>query len=134
MSPGQPSAVLDTADVSLSAISVDGHLIYCNRAFLQEHKFDHKYGFHASIRESLPDLWKRFKGSEEGEDKAFKVVNLRSTSYGKPLGHLLVSFKKDVSHVNKKDLHAIVSVDDHPDFIDSYTGLYVANPQADTIL
>jgi transcriptional regulator with PAS, ATPase and Fis domain len=133
ISPGQPSAVLDTADVSLSAISADGRLIYCNRAFLQEHKFDHKYGFHASIRESLPDLWKRFKGSEEGEDRAFKVINLRSTGYGKPLGHLLISFKKDVSHVNKKDLHAIVSVDGHPDFIDSYTGLYVANPQADTV-
>jgi transcriptional regulator with PAS, ATPase and Fis domain len=133
ISPGQPSAVLDTADVSLSAISVDGRLIYCNRAFLQEHKFDHKYGFHASIRESLPDLWKRFKGSEEGEDRTFKVINLRSTGYGKPLGHLLISFKEDVSHVNKKDLHAIVSVDGHPDFIDSYTGLYVANPQADTV-
>ena len=133
LSPEQPSAVLDTADVSLSVISGDGRLIYCNRAFLQEHKFDHKYGFHTSIRDSLPDLWQRFKGSEEGEDRALKVVNLRSTSYGKPLGHLLVSFKNDVSHINKKDLHAIVSVDDHPDFIDSYTGLYVANPQADTV-
>ncbi len=128
-----PLAVLDTAYVSLSAISGDGRLIYCNRAFLQEHTFDHKYGFRTSIRESLPALWKRFKGSEEGEDRAFKVVNLRSTSYGKPLGHLLVSFKKDISHVNKKDLHTIVSVDDHPDFIDSYAGLYVANPQADTV-
>ncbi len=131
--PEQPSAVLDTADASLSVISGDGRLIYCNRAFLQEHKFDHKYGFHTSIRESLPDLWKRFKGSEEGKDRAFKVVNLRSTSYGKPLGHLLVSFKKNVSHINRNDLHTIVSVDDHPDFIDSYTGLYVANPQADTV-
>ncbi len=129
----QPSAVLDTADVSLSVISGDGRLVYCNRAFLQENKFDHKYGFHSSIRESLPALWKRFKKSEVEKDRAFKVVNLRSTSYGKPLGHLLVSFKRDVPHVNTQDLHTIISEDDHPDFIDSYTGLYVATPQADTV-
>jgi len=133
ISAGQPSAVLDAADVSLSAISGDGRLIYCNRAFLQEHKFDHKYGFHASIRDSLPDLWQRFKESERDDAGTFKVVNLRSNNYGKPLGHLLVSFKKDSLQTGTQDIHAVVSVDDHPDFINSYTGLYVATPQADTV-
>ncbi|MCP3887863.1 MAG: hypothetical protein GY702_03170, partial [Desulfobulbaceae bacterium] len=133
ISPEQPLAVLDSASFSISAITGDGKLIYCNRAFLQEHQFDYKYGFHASIRDSLPDLWKRFKKPGRRESNAFKVINLRSKGCNRPLGHLLVSFKKDIPEVSKRDLYSLVSMDDHPDFINSYAGLYVANPQADTI-
>jgi transcriptional regulator with PAS, ATPase and Fis domain len=133
ISPEQPSAVLDTADFAISAITADGSLIYCNRTFLQEHIFDHKYGFHASVRESLPDLWKRFREPDECDDNTFKVINLRTNGYDKPLGHLLVSLKEDVPKVTEQDLHSLVSVDEHPDFIDSYAGLYVATPQADTV-
>lgn len=133
ISPEQPSAVLDTADFAISAITADGSLIYCNRTFLQEHIFDHKYGFHASVRESLPDLWKRFREPDECDDNTFKVINLRTNGYDKPLGHLLVSLKDEVPKVSEQDLHSLVSVDEHPDFIDSYAGLYVATPQADTV-
>lgn len=133
ISPEQPSAVLDTPDFAISAITTDGSLIYCNRTFLKEHIFDHKYGFHASVRESLPDLWKRFKEPDEYDDDTFKVINLRTNGYDKPLGHLLVSLRDNVPKVSEQDLHSLVSVDEHPDFIDSYAGLYVATPQADTV-
>lgn len=133
ISPKQPLAVLDTADFAISAITTDGRLIYCNRTFLQQHTVDHKYALHASIRESLPYLWKRFRGKEECSDDTFKVINLRSNSYGQPFGHLLVSLKDDFPKVTKRDLYPLVSVEDHPDFVNSYAGLYVATPQADTV-
>ncbi len=133
ISPEQPLAVLDTADFAISAITAGGRLIYCNRTFLQEHAIDHKYGFQVSIRESLPDLWKRFSGPNAYDDATFKVINLRSDGYDQPLGHLLVSFKNDIPKVSTRDLHSLVTIDDHPNFVHSYAGLYVATPQADTV-
>ncbi len=134
VNPENPYAILDTEDATIAAITDTGHLIYCNRAFLLKYNIEHKGGYFPTICEALPSLWERFrKPTPESRDKAFKVVNLRLDASGKPLGHLLVSFEKEFSSKHKIDLHAIVSIDNHPDFINSYTGLYVANPKAYTI-
>ena len=134
INPKQPSAVLDSADFAISAITGDGNLVYCNRAFLQEYKFDHQYAFNTSIRESLPEVWKRFKQpAQRGKDTSFKVINLLANGYSNPLGHLLIIQKMDVIKEKNLDLYSLVSVENHPDFINAYGGLYVADPQADTV-
>lgn len=131
--PKDHCAILDTEDVTIAAMTGDSRLIYCNRAFLQKYDLDHKGGYCPTIRESLPGLWEQCREQGTGGDKNIKVINLRLDSSQKPLGHLLVSFEKDTSSSRESDLHTLVSVDNHPDFINSYAGLYVANPQADTI-
>jgi transcriptional regulator with PAS, ATPase and Fis domain len=132
--PENPCAILDSEDTTIAAITDTGHLIYCNRAFLQKYNVEHQAGYPPAICETLPSLWKLFrKPPPKGSDKAFKVINLRLDSSGRPLGHLLVSFEKDSSSKHKIDLYSIVSTDNHPDFINSYTGLYVANLKAYTV-
>jgi len=133
ITPEQPLAVLDTSDFAISAIAVDGNLIYCNRAFLREFHVDHQYACKYSIRESLPDVWKRFKQPTKSSDDSFKVINLRADGYDKPLGHLLVHTRNADFRDATKDLHGLISVDNHPEFNNSYAGLYVADTRANTI-
>jgi transcriptional regulator with PAS, ATPase and Fis domain len=134
ISPENPCAVLDSEDTTIAAITDTGHLIYCNRAFLLKYDVEHQGGYSPTICEALPSLWELFRKSPlNGGDRSFKIINLRVDSSGRPLGHLLVSFEKDSSSKHKTDMHTIVSVDNHPDFINSYTGLYVANPKAYTV-
>ena len=49
------------------------------------------------------------------------------------VGHLLVSFQKSSRDLGEIDFHAMLSQDEHPLFIDSYVGFYVADPQAFTL-
>lgn len=134
VSPEDPCAILDTEDATIAAITGNGRLIYCNRAFLVKHDIDHKGGSYPAIHEALPSLWEMFrKPSRRGGDESLKVINLRLNSSNKPLGHLLVSFQKDSPGKSKIDLHTVISVDNHPYFTDSYIGFYVANPEAYTI-
>ena len=130
--PERPTAVLDTVDLAISAITRDGSLVYCNRAFLQEHRLD-RYGLNTSLRESVPGLWERFKHRQFSGDESVAVFNLYGHDSDGPDGHLLVCPRAQERQGKKPDLLSLVSVDDHPDFINSYTGLYVANPEADTI-
>lgn len=44
--PHHPSAILDTEDVAIAAITKNGHLIYCNPAFLLK-----------NVREKLSKFW-----------------------------------------------------------------------------
>ena len=134
ISPENPCAILDTEDASIAAITDNGHLIYCNRAFLMKYDVDSKGECPPTIYDVLPSRWELFKKpSPGGGDNALKIINLRLDSSSRPLGHLLVSFEKDSSSKSKIDLYTIVSVDNHPDFINSYIGLYVANPDGYTV-
>ncbi|MGA7877876.1 MAG: sigma 54-interacting transcriptional regulator [Desulfoferrobacter sp.] len=134
VSPEDPYAILDTEYATIAAITGNGRLICCNRAFLLKYNVDYKGGCYLTIREALPSLWELFRRPPpRGGEKTVRIINLRLDSSAKPLGHLLVSFEKDSPGRNKIDLHTIVSVDNHPDFINSYAGLYVANPEAYTV-
>ncbi len=134
VSPEDPYAILDTEYATIAAITGNGRLICCNRAFLLKYNVDYKGGCYLTIREALPSLWELFRRPRpRGGEETVRIINLRLDSSAKPLGHLLVSFEKDSPGRNKIDLHTIVSVDNHPDFINSYAGLYVANPEAYTV-
>ncbi|WP_163338970.1 sigma-54-dependent Fis family transcriptional regulator [Desulfopila sp. IMCC35008] len=133
ISPKQPSAVLDTASFAISAITRDGNLIYCNRAFLHDNEFDPRCAFNTSIQESMPELWQKFQQPGSLHESSFKVINLRSSNYASPLGHLLVSIRDESFDEDERNIHSLVSIENHPAFIESYVGLYLASPQADTI-
>lgn len=134
VSPQDPYAILDTEDATIAAITANGRLISCNRAFLLKYDIDTKGRCRPTVPEALPSLWELFREQPpEGGDQALKIINLRLHSSAKPVGHLLISFEKGPPRTNKIDLHTILSADNHPDFINSYAGLYVANPQAYTV-
>jgi hypothetical protein len=42
--PNHPSAILDTDDAAIAAITKNGHLIYCNRAFLLKNDIEYRGG------------------------------------------------------------------------------------------
>lgn len=133
ITPQCPSAVVDTEEFALSAITPDGRLIMCNRAFLQANELDHRYAFTASIREMLPGLWEQFTASTRGRRHGFKVINLRSGKSARPVGHLLVNTLNAKKKYGAGDLFSMVSADNNLDFQNAYDGLYVATPSADTL-
>ena len=132
--PSRLTAVLDEENLAACVIMPDGRLMYCNRSFLMANTFDHVNGFNTSIREFLPGLWDQFIESPKRSEDRFKVINLRiNRSDEKPVGHLLVNFRKIHKKASNQDLSSLLFVDDHPEFINAYDGLYVATPEADTI-
>lgn len=128
-----PTAVLDEEKLAICVITPDGRLMYCNRSFLLANSFDHASGFNTSIREFLPALWERFIDSGSGCRDSFRVVNLRLDRSEKPIGHLLVNFRKLQKKTVNQDLSSLLLADDHPEFKNAYDGLYVATPEADTV-
>jgi transcriptional regulator with PAS, ATPase and Fis domain len=68
----------------------------------------------------------------QAKPKDLKVINLWGTSSDKPNGHLVVSFPKE-NHGEQKIDADVLSIENHPNFVNSYTGLYLANPEAYTI-
>jgi transcriptional regulator with PAS, ATPase and Fis domain len=132
--PHHPRAILDTEDVAIAAVTKNGHLIYCNPAFLLKNNIEYRDGRYPNIREVLPGLWDLLKKPPlENRDKLPKIINVRSHSCNKLLGHLIAFFEKKNPERSKIDFNAIISADKHPDFVNSYTGLYVADPAAYTI-
>ena len=131
--PSCPSAVLDEEHLAFCVITPDGRLMYCNRSFLMAHSFDHVHGFNTSIREFLPQLWEQFIDPGLRCPEGLKVVNLRLHRTEKPVGHLLVNFRKTHKNASSTDLSSVLLVDEHPEFINAYDGLYVATPEADTV-
>jgi transcriptional regulator with PAS, ATPase and Fis domain len=88
----------------------------------------------SNIREAFPRLWHQFKNpAEAGEDKNLKIINIRSNADNKPLGHLLVFFGEKRREISIKNLYNIISTTNHPHFVSSYMGLYVADPDAYTL-
>jgi transcriptional regulator with PAS, ATPase and Fis domain len=132
--PHHPSAILDTEDVAIAAITKNGHLIYCNPAFLLKNDIEYRDGRYPNIREVLPGLWDLLKKPPlENRNKHPKIINVRSNSCNKLLGHLIAFFEKKDPERGKIDFNAVLSADKHPHFVNSYTGLYVADPGAYTI-
>jgi transcriptional regulator with PAS, ATPase and Fis domain len=126
-------AFLDTEDAAIAAITGNGSLIYHNRAFLQKNKGDYTGAKNPNIREVFPQLWNQFRNPCEANTlKNLKIVNMRSNSGGKPFGHLLVSFDEKKRRIPIKNLYNIISEKNHSDFINSYVGLYIADPDAYT--
>jgi transcriptional regulator with PAS, ATPase and Fis domain len=132
--PNNPCAVLDTEDAAIAAITKNGHLIYCNRAFILRNQIEYSGGHPPNIREVLPDIWDPFqKPPLENRNKLVKVINVRSSSGNKLLGHLLIFFEKKDPERSKIDFITVLSADNHPKFVNEYNGLYVASPEAYTI-
>lgn len=126
-------AILDTEDISFAAVARNGDIIYCNRAFLLEYHIDHKSNRYPNIHEILPDFWDlRYKTSTAMKNKNRKVINLWTDVSKRPLSHLIISFNKKAPGKSKIDLDTI-SLENHPDFLKFYTGLYVADPEAYTL-
>ena len=134
VSPKDPIAFLDTEDATIVAITGSGHLIYHNRAFLQRNPVDCTGTRSPNIREAYPDLWDLFRHPPRAEGaKKLKVINVRSDSSGRPLGHLLVAFEKKNPKTSITDFHTVISAQNHPAFTGYYVGLYVADPEAYTV-
>jgi transcriptional regulator with PAS, ATPase and Fis domain len=132
--PNHPSAILDTEDVAIAAVTKTGHLIYCNPAFLLKNDIEYRDGRYPNVREVLPGLWDLLKKPpSEIRNKGPKIINVRSNSCNRLLGHLITFFEKKNPDRGKIDFNAVISADKHPDFVNSYTGLYVADPEAYTI-
>jgi|GEM_PF-2309430 len=93
VSPEDPCAILDTEHATIAAITGNGRLICCNRAFLLKYNVDHKGGCYLTIREALPSLWELFKRPppRDGE-KTVRIINLRLDSSAKPLTVQYLSF------------------------------------------
>lgn len=126
-------AILDTEDISFAGVTRNGDIIYCNRAFLLEYHIDQKSIRYPNIHEILPDFWGlRCKTSTEMKTKKRRVINLWTDVSERPLGHLIISFNKKAPGKSKIGLDTI-SLENHPDFLKFYTGLYVANPEAYTL-
>jgi len=81
----------------------------------------------------LPTLWAQFSASKRLGADNVKVFNLRCGKAAQPVGHLLVSMLNPGEPPPFKDLHALVTTENHPDFENAYDGLYVATPSADTV-
>jgi transcriptional regulator with PAS, ATPase and Fis domain len=134
--PHHPSAILDTEDVAIAAITKTGHLIYCNPAFLRKNDIEYREGRYPNIREVLPGLWDLLKKppqSPSENKKLPKIINVRSNSCNRLLGHLITFLEKKNPERGKIDFNTVLSADKHPDFVNSYTGLYVADPGAYTV-
>lgn len=133
ISKSYPSAVLDTEDTSFAAVARNGDIVYCNRAFLLEHHMDQKSIRCPNIHETMPDLWApRYGPATPIKSKRLRVINLWADSSDKPIGHLLVAFNKKGAGERKIDLNTIAS-GNHSEFLQFYTGLYVANLEAYTL-
>ena len=129
-----PVAVLDRENIRMAAVSRTGQLIYHNRAFREAFKEHLTEAKGLNLREALPDLWQSAaagRGTPNGS--RFKIINLLSETSDHVLGHLLVSVHDKAADLTERDLLHMLTDEDQSRFVDSYTGLYVADPQADTL-
>jgi transcriptional regulator with PAS, ATPase and Fis domain len=134
ITPEVPTAVVDSENVLIAAVSKSGHLIYHNRAFMKAHQLHCTRSGGLNIQEALPNLWQRLSTARrEHRDEHFKVIDLFSDVSHIAVGHLLVSFQKSCRDQGEIDFQAMLSQEEHPLFIDSYIGFYVADPQAFTV-
>ncbi len=122
---GDLPVVLDTEEIPFAAVSRGGDIIHCNRAFLLDQAIDQNGS--STVRLNLSDFPDTLRGGSSR-----KIINLWAGSSDRPIGHLLVAFRKRKGGGREMDLNSISS-GNHPQFLQFYTGLYVANPEAYTL-
>lgn len=124
-------AIVDSEDAAFAALTPDGCIAYHNRAFAKEHAVDYAAALGTSLCELLPDLWEQYRSLLAGHTMPDRrVIILRAAGSGKPVGYLLV-------HLNPRnqsvDYYKMLAQNDSSQFLEHYSGLYVADPQACTL-
>ena len=133
LTPDLPAALVDSEDVLVAAVSKSGHLIYHNRSFMKAYRTRIAAAGGMNLRDALPELWRRLPDLRRApRDDLVKVIDLHSGGSVNPVGHLLVLFK-DRGDSGPPDFRAMLSEAEHPLFMNSYVGFYVADPEAYTI-
>lgn len=134
ITPELPVALVDSEDVLVAAVSKSGHLIYHNRSFMKAYRARIAAAGGMNLRDALPELWNRLPDSGRGHgNDPVKVIDLHSDIATGPIGHLLVSFQNRGGDNGPVDFRAMLLEADHPLFVNSYVGFYVADPDAYTI-
>ncbi|MDR3569045.1 MAG: sigma 54-interacting transcriptional regulator [Syntrophobacteraceae bacterium] len=129
-----PVALVDSEDVLVAAVSKSGHLIYHNRSFMKAYRNRIAVAGGMNLRDALPELWRRIPDlRRESRDDLVKVIDIHSGVSVNPIGHLLVSFKEGARDNGAVDFRAMLAEPEHPLFLNSYIGFYVADPEAYTI-
>ncbi|MGC9963909.1 MAG: sigma 54-interacting transcriptional regulator [Syntrophobacteraceae bacterium] len=129
-----PIALVDSENVLIAAVSKSGRLIYHNRAFMKAYQVHNTRSGTMNLQDALPELWHRLSGLRgEQRDDPVKVIDLYSGLSSNAIGHLLVSFQKTYQDQGPVDFQAVLSENEHPIFMNSYIGFYVADPQAFTV-
>ncbi len=134
IAPAEPLALVDSENVLIAAVSKSGHLIYHNRAFMRAYQVSSARSGGLNLQDALPELWHRLSDlRREQRDDPIKVIELYSGLSDNAIGHLLISFREKCQDQGPVDFQAILSENEHPLFMNSYIGFYVADPQAFTV-
>ncbi|MDR3554032.1 MAG: sigma 54-interacting transcriptional regulator [Syntrophobacteraceae bacterium] len=129
-----PAALVDSEDVLVAAVSKSGHLIYHNRSFMKAYRSRMAAAGGMNLRDAFPELWRRLPNlRKEHRDDLVKVIDLHSGVSTNPVGYLLVSFKDGGGENRPIDFRAMLQEAEHPLFVNSYVGFYVADPEAYTL-
>jgi PAS domain S-box-containing protein len=129
-----PAALVDSEDVLVAAVSKSGHLIYHNRSFMKAYRSRMAAAGGMNLRDAFPELWHRLPNlRKEHRDDPVKVIDLHSGVSTNPVGYLLVSFKDRGGENRPIDFRAMLQEPEHPLFVNSYAGFYVADPEAYTL-
>ncbi len=135
ITPEFRAVLVDSEDVMVAAVSRSGHLIHHNRSFMKAYRARIAATGGMNLREALPELWHRISNHSGDECcDPFKVIDLHSgISAANPIGHLLVSFKDRGRNRTPVDFRAMLQEAEHPQFVNSYVGYYVADHRAYTV-
>ncbi|MGA2401254.1 MAG: sigma 54-interacting transcriptional regulator [Syntrophobacteraceae bacterium] len=129
-----PIALVDCENVMIAAVSRSGQLIYHNRAFMKAYQVQTAKSGGLNLQDALPELWHRLSEVRiEERNDPVKVIDLYSGPSSNAIGHLLVSFQKRCRDQGPVDFQTVLSENEHPLFMNSYIGFYVADPQAFTV-
>ena len=132
--PDSPVAFMDREDAAIAAVTRNGYLVFQNRVFLRKHRIEFSEINRPNIKELLPDLWRGILELPERETvDRHRIIQLYSPDSNELIGHLLISLNKKSVRKHVPDFRRIVSEADHPDFVQSYCGLYVADACAYTL-
>lgn len=134
LTPQNPLAVLDSENVLIAAVGRTGHLVYHNRAFMEAFKGGLAGKAGLDLREALPEVWRQVTTvPRQSNNSLFKIVNLLSPLSSQLLGYLLVSIQRENTSPSNHDLFQMLNEENLARFTEAYTGLYVADPHADTL-
>ena len=129
-----PMALVDCEKVLIAVVSKSGDLIYHNRAFMKAYQVQIAKSGGLNLQDALPELWHRLSDRRiEQRHDPVKVIDLYSEPLSNAIGHLLVSFQKRSQDQGPVDFQAVISENEHPLFMNYYSGFYVADPQAFTV-
>lgn len=129
-----PIAVIDSESTSIAVTTTDGLLIYHNRAFAREHSLGTIALPVVNLCEFLPELWERCGRILDGQKiPNLRVIKLHSSDPNKPIGYLLLSANRCSCRQSLSNYYRMISENDNPNFLQHYSGLYVADPKAYTL-